>query len=322
MSSSFTISKSLEKPANGDDVDTWDVPVNGNSDAIDACFGATTTLNAVSLSGVQALTLTQYRPPFVVVTGTLTANVNYQLPTGVGGEWSVLNITTGAFTVTWSSAGGGVSVVLPQGSRTYVQSDGTNVITGAAASGANSDIKSLSGLTTPLSVGQGGTGVAAAGGTVYATLGDVQTFTGTKGFLGTASSLAAVLANAAEAATLTAAGASGTIPLYLSTQSVLFYTQAATGNWTVNLTMASANTLNSAMAVGEAVTCVLMATQGSTAFYNNVVQVDGATSGVTTKWLGGAPAFGQPNGVDFYTYVIIKTANATFSVFTSLASFF
>lgn len=36
----------------------------------------------------------------------------------------------------------------------------THTVTGAAASGANSDITSLTGLTTPLSVGQGGSGTA------------------------------------------------------------------------------------------------------------------------------------------------------------------
>ena len=39
---------------------------------------------------------------------------------------------------------------------------GSSGITGAAASGANSDITSLAGLTTPLSIAQGGTALAAA----------------------------------------------------------------------------------------------------------------------------------------------------------------
>jgi len=52
------------------------------------------------------------------------------------------------------------------------------------------------------------------------------------------------------------------------------------------------------------------------------VQVDGTTSGVTTRWQGGtAPTAGNASGVDVYSYTIIKTANATFSVFASQTRF-
>ena len=47
----------------------------------------------------------------------------------------------------------------------------------AAKSGANSDITSLSGLTTPLTVGQGGTGAATLAGAGIAQLSVLQTFT-------------------------------------------------------------------------------------------------------------------------------------------------
>jgi len=51
------------------------------------------------------------------------------------------------------------SVSITGGSITGVTING---LTGVASSGANSDITSLSGLTTPLSIGQGGTGAATA----------------------------------------------------------------------------------------------------------------------------------------------------------------
>lgn len=60
---------------------------------------------------------------------------------------------------------------------------------GAAASGVNSDITSLAGLTTPLSVAQGGTGLAAAGTTFSAYLaasgGSVANVTFTKALFDT-----------------------------------------------------------------------------------------------------------------------------------------
>lgn len=127
MTSSFTPNKSLELPANGDDVNIWDGPVNADFTATDTCFGGVTNLNVVSASGTVALTLTQYRPPIIIISGALTANVTYQLPSGVGGVWAVFNNTTGNFAVIMSSAGGGVSTVLIQGYTTQVICDGTNV---------------------------------------------------------------------------------------------------------------------------------------------------------------------------------------------------
>lgn len=127
MASSFTTSKRFEKPANGDDVNTWNVPVNADWDAIDTCFSGITNLNATAVSGAVALTLTQYRPPIVIISGTLTADVIYVLPAGIGGQWTVFNNTAGSFAVTWGTAGGGTSAGLPQGFRTLVMCDGTNV---------------------------------------------------------------------------------------------------------------------------------------------------------------------------------------------------
>lgn len=208
----------------------------------------------------------------------------------------------------------------------------------AAASGANSDITSLSGLTTPLSVAQGGSGVAtitgivkgagtsafsaATVGTDYVAPATATTFTATQTFTGSTSAKAVVARNIAEPVTVSATAATGTIPIYPSTQSVLYYTTNASANWTVNLTWASGTTMNTALSTGEAVTVAFMATQGSTAYYNTTVQVDGTTSGVTTKWQGGlTPSNGNVNSIDVYTYTIIKTGSATFTVLASQTKF-
>ena len=139
MASTFTTNKSIEKPGNGDYVNTWSTPVNDDWDIIDASLGGTTTLNATGASGTVTLTVGQYRPPTIIVSGVLTANVTYSLPSGVGGQWVVYNITTGSFTVTLASAGGGTSVVITQGKSTLLFSDGTNVRSGV------SDIPALAG---------------------------------------------------------------------------------------------------------------------------------------------------------------------------------
>ena len=127
MASSFTTNKTLEKPGNGDYVDTWNVPVNADLDVIDQAFGGTTSINVTAASGVTTLSASQYRSLIIAFSGTLTANVDYRIPSGVGGQWIVTNAATGAFTVTVSSAGGGDSIVISSGGTRSIYSDGTNI---------------------------------------------------------------------------------------------------------------------------------------------------------------------------------------------------
>lgn len=129
MTSSYTTNKVLEKPGNGDYVDTWNVPVNGDMDIIDQAFGTVTGLNATS--GSATLTSSQYRSMGLDVTGAMSASVTYTIPSGVGGRWVVRNATTdasgGPWTVTVASAGGGSSVTAERGYISDIYSDGTNI---------------------------------------------------------------------------------------------------------------------------------------------------------------------------------------------------
>ena len=148
----------------------------------------------------------------------------------------------------------------------------------------------------------------------------VQTITGTKTFAGTTSTLAAVLTNAAEVATISATAATSTINYDVTTQSVLYYTSNASANWTVNFRASSGTSLNTAMSTGQSVTVAFLVTQGATAYYNNVVQVDG--NAITPKWQGGtAPTAGNASGIDSYVYTIVKTGSAAFTVFASQTQF-
>ncbi len=130
-----------------------------------------------------------------------------------------------------------------------------------------------------------------------------------------------MLNDAAEVATVSATAATGTINYDITTQSVLFYTSNASANWTVNFRASSGTSLNTALSTGQSVTVAFLVTQGSTAYYNSAVQVDGTTSGVTTRWLGGAPAAGNASGIDSYRYLIIKTGSATYTVLASVTQF-
>jgi len=153
-----------------------------------------------------------------------------------------------------------------------------------------------------------------------ASLSTAQTFTSTKTFAGSSSVLAEILTNTAEVATVSATAATGTINYDVTTQSVLYFTTNASANWTVNFRASSGTSLNTAMTTGQSVTAAFLVTQGSTAYYNSVVQVDGST--VTPKYQGGtAYAAGNASSVDVYMYTIVKTGNAAFTVFTSQTKF-
>jgi hypothetical protein len=126
--------------------------------------------------------------------------------------------------------------------------------------------------------------------------------------------------NIAEVDTISATAATGTINYDVTTQSVLFYTSNASGNWTVNFRGSSGTSMNTLMATGESISATFLVTQGSTAYYNSAVTIDGTS--VTPKWQGGtAPTTGNANSVDCYTYVIQKTGSATYAVLASQTKF-
>jgi hypothetical protein len=161
------------------------------------------------------------------------------------------------------------------------------------------------------------------GTTPALTLGTDQsaTIVGKATMVGTASVAGLKIADVLETATISATAATGTIAYDVTTQAVLYYTSNASANWTVNFRGSSGTSLNTLMANNESMTVAFLVTQGSTAFYNSAVQVDGTTSGVTTRWLGGAPTAGNASGIDSYRYLIIKTGSATFTVLASNTQF-
>jgi hypothetical protein len=137
---------------------------------------------------------------------------------------------------------------------------------------------------------------------------------------GTSAKSAFKTPNIAEVATVSATAATGTIAYDVTTQSVLYYTTDASGNFTVNFRGSSGTSLNTIMATGESLSATFLVTNGATAYYNSAVQVDG--SSVTPKWQGGsAPTSGNASSIDSYTYVIIKVGSASFTVLASVTKF-
>jgi len=221
-----------------------------------------------------------------------------------------------------------------------------NIAEGCSPANVNNAIRSLmaqikdlqagtSGDTIPVTAGGTGSGTASAARTALGlAIGtDVQAynantvisniasnFTAKQTFTGTSSVISSKFVNALEGVTVSATAATGTINYDVTTQSVLYYTTDASANWTVNFRGSSGTTLNTAMAVGESITVVFLVTTGATAYYNNAVTIDGTS--VTPKWQGGsAPTAGNASSVEAYSYVIVKTASATYTVFASRVQF-
>jgi hypothetical protein len=138
--------------------------------------------------------------------------------------------------------------------------------------------------------------------------------------LALASQIGAKLQGVVETITVSATAATGTINFDTTTQGVLYYTTNASGNFTVNFRASSGTSLNTAMATGEVLTCAFLVTNGSPAYYNSEVRVDNSV--VIPKWLGGtAPTAGNASSIDVYSYSIIKTGSATFTVLASQTRF-
>ena len=316
-----------------------------------AVFATSPTLVTPILGTPQSATLTNATglPLSSGVTGILpvanggTATATPSLVQGSGvtitGTWpnQTINATGSGGSVTSVSGTGTVNGISLSGTVTTSGSltlggtlsgvSLTTQVTGTlpiANGGTGTTSTTFANLTTnvtgTLPVANGGTGQTTLAAANIAVVNVANTFTGTQTFSGTSSAQAIVLNDAAEVATVSATAATGTINYDITTQSVLYYTSNASANWTVNFRGSSGTSLNTLMSTGQSMTVAFLVTQGSTAYYNNVVQVDGST--VTPKYQGGtAYAAGNASSVDVYMYTIIKTGNAAFTVFTSQTKF-
>lgn len=131
-----------------------------------------------------------------------------------------------------------------------------------------------------------------------------------------------ILISPEERMNIVASAATGTIAIDLATSAVWYYTSNAGANHTLNFRFGSSTSLNNVLTTGDSITAVWLNTNGSTAYYPNLIQVDGATSGVSIKWQGGtAPSSGNASSIDSYVFNIIKTGSAAFTVLASQTKF-
>jgi microcystin-dependent protein len=128
MVSTFTPNIQLEEPARGDDVGTWDTPVNSNMTELDLCVGGIATISAAAGSVVLAAAQLQSR--MITFNSTLAASITITFKTSFVKDYLVQHIATGssAFLITLqTTAAGGQAIALPPGEATNVFNDGTNI---------------------------------------------------------------------------------------------------------------------------------------------------------------------------------------------------
>ena len=291
----------------------------------------------IAIAGITDLTGSNF-------SGSPNYNLTLQLTTGDASATNIVFNTAQYSTIRVTSLNGNSTIIAPASSRSYkvINADATYTLTIKASGQTGVTVNPGASLVAVFNgtdyVGLGvqaaatltaGTIIKGAGSTVvtpatvgtdYVAPGTATTFTALQTFSGTSANLAQSLVNSTEVVTVNASAATGTINYDVTTQSIVYYTVNASANWTVNFRASSGTALNTALATGRSVTVALMATQGATPYYNNVIQVDGNT--ITPKYQGGITwTGGNASGIDVYVYTIIKTASATFTVLASQTKF-
>lgn len=266
-------------------------------------------------AAINALAGTQTANRVLRSDGTNTTLSQVALATDVTGTLPIANGGTGTTSTTFVNLASNVTGTLPvaNGGTGATTLTANNVLLGNGTSALQ---VVAPGTTGNVLTSNGTTWTSAAG----LSLSGDNTWTGTQTFTGTSSKLAVVLNDAAETTTVSATAATGTINFDVTTQSVLYYTSNASGNWTLNVRASSGTTLNTVMATGQSVTIAFIVTNGSTAYYQTGFQVDG--SSVSPRWQGGtAPTAGNASSLDVYVVTIIKTGSATFTALASQTKF-
>ena len=357
MTTAYTTLLGLALPVQGELSGTWgDMVDNGITKYVDVAVAGTQSItgdsnvtlsvtngdtSATNLAQVGSGSTGSAQYAIINCTGARTAARTITVPAS-SRLYTVINATTGGFAVNVVGSGptSGISVAsgekcsIAWNGTDYVKvatsTAGTGTVTAVSVASANGFTGTSSGGATPaLTLATSITGVlkgnataisAATAGTDYVAPGTATTFTATQTFSGSTSTFGTSLLDSNETVNVVAAAPSATTNFYVQSGSVQYYTTNAANNWTLNIAFSSGTSLNTALAIGQSVTFTLITTQSTTAYYNNAVTIDGTS--VTPKWQGGtAPTSGNASGIDSYTYVIYKTASATYTVLASQTKF-
>ena len=177
------------------------------------------------------------------------------------------------------------------------------------------------GHATDTTISRVSAGVVAVEGVNVVTTSSTDTLTNktlTSPAINTATFKDGVVRGLEEDINVVASAATGTINFEFDTASIWYYTTNATANHTLNFRYSSSVSLNTALAVGDSITAVWLNTNGATAYYPSAITIDG--NAVTPK-VPAAITAGNASSIDAYSFTIIKTASATFTVLETQTKF-
>lgn len=321
MASTYSTNLALELIGTGDQSGTWGSTTNTNLGTLieQAVSGVVTQAMA---DANQTITIPNgatgvARNMFIECTGALTAVRQLIVPANKK-LYFVYNNTTGGFAITVLVSGqtgvsvpNGKKVILVMNSSGTDIVDATNYMSGLTVGSLNGIIKGTTGVLS-----------AATAGSDYVAPGTATTFSATQTFNGTSSTVALKELNIIEPASITAVAPTATTNFYVNSGAVQYITANNANNWTLNFAFSSGTALNSAMTTNDSLSCTLVTTNTTTAYYLSAITVDGTSSGVTVKWQGGsAPTSGNASSIDSYTFVIIKTGSAVYTILASQTKF-
>ena len=357
MANSTSADLKLTVQATGENSGTWGQITNTNLLILEQAIGG---YSSIALNATTGATLTfsngalsNGKDAVIKLTGTITTNVNVVIPDSVEKTYIIENATSGAYTVTVkTSSGTGVTWGTTDKGKKMVYSDGTNVVDTAFTEVSSDYSPTLSGILdtngNDIIIDDAGaieddsnneyikfsktasavneitvTNQAAGSSPSVSSTGDdtnIDLLLTPKGIGRVTFNGAGKIQQIAEKVTTEATAATGTVNYDVITQAVWNFTSDAAANWTLNIRGDGSNSLNSIMDTGESITIAHMVPQGATPYYNSAVQVDG--SSVTPIWQGGsAPTGGNASSTDIYTYTVIKTGDATFTVLAAQTQF-
>ena len=355
MPSSYSTDLKLELMVTGENSGTWGDKTNTNLNLLQQAIAGYESIDVASADVTLAMTnatISNARNMVLNLTGTLAGTRVVNVPDGIEKTYIVADNTTRSGNTLTIKTVSGTGVAIPEGKTVLVYSDGTNVndvfflkdvvedttpqlggdldangnnilIDGGSSINDENDLEQIKFATTASAVNEFTVTNAATGNApeLSATGDDTNIDLNiTPKGIGRVTLGAGKIEQIAEKATVSATAATGTVNFDVTTQAVLYYTTNASANWTLNIRGDGTNSMNSIMDTGESITIAHLVTQGGTAYYNSAVQVDG--SSVTPEWQGGAaPSAGNVNSVDVYSYTVIKTGDATFTVFASQTQF-
>jgi hypothetical protein len=345
MPSSFTSRLKLERQASGENSGTWGNLVNYVFNRVDASVKGYQNVN---VAGSANVTLTsnnstsntdddatddQVHNAVLEFSGALTGNINV-FTDAVETKYIAFNNTSGSYTLTFGPASG-TGVALKQGAKTIVYTDGTTMFDvtkdlGDISADSVTSNGAVSGTTITGTANVQGTNIVATANTVdlQGSAPNVIASGGTntdltlspKGYGLVTFNGGGKIQQLNEKVNTSATAATGTLNFDVLDGAVQNFTSNASANYTLNIRGNSSVTLNNYLETGESVTIAHIVPQGGTAYYNNVVQIDGST--VTPLWQGGsAPTGGNANSSDTYTYTAIKTAANTYTVLAAQTQF-